>query len=57
MAQFWLSSLEFHCPIPLDIQTRIFERKNNDLQIHLDLATIRTPIRQPGEWFIKEVGV
>jgi len=56
MAQFWLSSLEFHCPIPLDIQTRIFERKNNDLQIYLDLATIRTPIRQPGEWFIKEVG-
>jgi len=56
MAQFWLSSLEFHCPIPPQIRTMIHERNNDDLHLYLDVATIRTPPRGIEEWSIKEVG-
>ncbi len=54
MAQFWLSSLEFHCPIPRSIQVKVDMDGNKDL--YLDIATIRTPVRQEGEWALKEVG-
>ncbi len=54
MAQFWLSSLEFHCPIPQSIREKGGLQRNNAL--YLDIATIPTSVRKEGEWDIKEVG-
>jgi len=57
MAQFWLSSLEFHCPIPIDIQNKLKDTTTlaKSTQLYLDVATIRTPVRRKDEWFIEEV--
>ena len=52
MAQFWLSSLEFHCPLPESIK----EKLHNGVQLYLDLATIKSPVREPGQWMLPEVG-
>lgn len=52
MAQFWLSSLEFHCPLPSSIQKDI----KDGTQLYLDIATIRTPVRSGGVWDLKELG-
>jgi hypothetical protein len=54
MGQFWLSSLEFHCPIPPSIRGRGEIKENEEL--YLDIATIRTPVRKESEWCLKEVG-
>ncbi len=44
MGQFWLSSLQFDCPVPEDIK-----RVNNGVwsynNLYLDIITIRTPVR------------
>jgi Domain of unknown function. len=56
MAQFWLSSLEFHCPIPVRVQQKLKDTNIDNLQLYLDVATIQTPVRRAGEWFLLEVG-
>ena len=54
MTQFWLSSLEFLCPIPEHFKTYLKNDSSiqkRDMNVYLDIGTIRTPTRQPGEWF------
>ncbi len=54
MAQFWLSSLEFHCPVPSSFAST--SHGGGGIQVYLDIATIRSPVRGEGEWFLKEMG-
>jgi hypothetical protein len=58
MAQFWLSSLEFHCPIPMGVRNKLQggNMEHDVMQLYLDVATIPTPVRGEGEWFLPEVG-
>ena len=56
MAQFWLSSLEFHCPVPSSFRGKIEGDVRGNVEVYLDIATIKTPVRRQGEWFIKEAG-
>lgn len=54
MTQFWLSSLEFICPVPEHLQMYLTNNSlltENGMDVYLDIGTIRTPTRQPGEWF------
>lgn len=53
ISQFWLSSLEFLCPVPREIMPYLSKSLINkdDIDVYLDVGTIRTPTRKPGEWF------
>jgi hypothetical protein len=53
MTQFWLSSLEFMCPVPDEFKVFLNDSTfaKTGMDVYLDIGTIRTPTRQPGEWF------
>ena len=56
MAQFWLSSLQFNCPIPIEMQNNyisnggLTKSKFHD-DIYLDIITIKTPVRNGSKDF------
>ena len=54
MGQFWLSSLQFDCPVPRDIQANGIKFYNNEL--FLDIIPIRTPVRYEQFYFHKGHG-
>lgn len=52
MGNYWLSSIEFHCPVPSHITSILrgkVEGTRNNPVVFLDIATIRTPVRRPGQ--------
>lgn len=50
MEQFWLSNLQFDCPIPSSIDINDYD-KSFQSQVYMDIIPIRTPTRRSFEQF------
>ena len=52
--QFWLSTMQFDCPVPIDLQQKIkngVHVENMTTSLFVDLVPIRTPVRMK-QWYL-----
>lgn len=56
MAQFWLSSLQFHCPIPQEVQRNNLGLTAQLTDLYLDIIPVKTPVRYGSKSFFFHEG-